>query len=86
MGLQRSQRQSLCLQRGVAGRGGEEGQVQNKSTPKQDRNSTSRGVLARHLGIQRKCVSPFCSSSQGEMAVKLGLEGWKALFLKRYRK
>lgn len=30
-------------------------------------------------------MSPSCSSNQGELAVKLGLKGWKGLFLNIYR-
>lgn len=43
-------------------------------TPKQRKKNTSGGVLARHLGVWRKCVS-FMLKQHGELAVKLGGAG-----------
>lgn len=74
--------QPLCLQR--VAKGGMVGRekYENKATPKQNKKSTLRRMLARHWGVQKKCMSPSCSSNHGELEIKLGLEGWKKLFLK----
>ena len=54
---------------GAGGRGGEKRTP--KSTPRQSKERTSRGLPARRLGVQRKWL-PSCSSNQAEWTVKPG--------------